>query len=120
MLSVQSKSHSLAGLFNIHQSQGCNPCRQYPKHFGDSQSAKGSAQCGGSEHRLNICPMFESCTAVIPTSKKVQNSDLYVEAGGDVLTSQDIKKRSINKCFGQKVGKKKGSTASEVLGGTHE
>lgn len=102
MLSVQSKSPSLAGLFNIPQSQGCTPCRQHPKYFGDSHSAKESAQCGGSEHRAKVRPMFESYIAVIPVSKQYRNRDLYVESGGDVLKSQDIKKRSTYSCIGQK------------------
>lgn len=118
MLSVQSKSPLLAGLFNIPQSQGCTPCRQHPKHFGDSPSAIESAQCGGSEHRAKVRPMFESYIAVIPVSKQYLNRDLYGEAGGDVLKSQDIKKRSTKKCFGQKVAKKKGSTANATLSTT--
>lgn len=118
MLPVQSKSPSLAGLFNTPESQGCTGSRQYPKHFGDSHSAKESAQCGNSEHRLNIRPMFESYIAVIPASKEVQNSDLYGEAGGDVLKFQDIKKRSTYSCIGQKADKKKGSIASATLSTT--
>lgn len=114
----QSKSASLAGMFYIPQLQGCKPCQQYPKHFGDSHSAKESAQCGGSEHRLNICPMFESHIAGIPTSKQYRNWDPYGEFTGDVLTSQDIKKQSTKKCFGQKAGKKKGSIASATLSTT--
>ncbi|SER18672.1 Ash protein family protein [Rosenbergiella nectarea] len=88
--------------FNIPQLQGCTPCRQYPKHFGDSHSAKESAQCGGSEHRSKVRPMFEFYIAGIPASKQYQNRDLYVGAGGDVLKSQDIKKRSTYSCIGQK------------------
>ncbi len=107
MLSVQSKSPSLAGLFNIPKPQGFTPCRQYPKHFGDSHSAKESAQCGGSEHRLNIRQVFESYISVIPTSKQYRNRDLYGEAGGDVLIFQDIKKQSTKNCFGQKVDESK-------------
>jgi len=85
--------------FYIPQLQGCT---------GDSHSAQKSAQCGDSEHRLNICPMFESYIAVIPASKQCRNRDLYGEFTGDVLTSQDIKKQSTKKCFGQKEDVSKG------------
>ncbi|KMV68685.1 hypothetical protein AI29_07920 [bacteria symbiont BFo2 of Frankliniella occidentalis] len=112
---VQSKSPSLAGLFNIPQLQGCTGSQQYPKHFVDSHSAKESAQFGGSEHRLNICPMFESYIAGISVSKQYRNWDLYGEFTGDVLTSQDIKKRSTYSCIGQKADKKKGSISNSTL-----
>jgi len=91
--------------FNIPQSQGC---------IGSRHSAKESAQCCGSEHRAKVRPMFESYIAVIPASKKVQNSDLY----GDSLLSfetttrdckflESIKKRSTYSCVGQKADKKR-------------
>ncbi len=99
MLSVQSKSSSLAGLFNIPQLQGCT---------GSRHSAKESAQCGNSEHRAKVRPMFESHISVIPTSKHYRNRGLYVEFAGDVLKSQDIKKRSTYSCIGHKADAQEG------------
>lgn len=123
MIAVQSKSPSLAGLLsNVMvlssqilsnpkvltgenlvklsvSSQGCT---------GICYSAKESAQCGGSEHWPKVRPMFESYIAVIPTSKQYRNWDLYGEFTGDVLTSQDIKKRSTYSCIGQKEDVSKG------------
>jgi len=96
---IQSKSPSLAGLFNIPRLQGCTGVRY---------SAKESAQCDGSEHRLNIRPMFETYIAVIPASKQYRNRDLYGEFAGDVLKSQDITKRSTYSCIGQKEDVSKG------------
>ncbi len=69
--------------------QGRTPFLTLPKHFGDSHSAKELAQCGGSEHRLNICPMFEFYIAGIPVSKQYRNSDLY----GDLLPNFETSTR---------------------------
>ncbi|MBT0718100.1 host cell division inhibitor Icd-like protein [Rosenbergiella epipactidis] len=62
--------------------------------------------------------MFESYISVIKASKQYRNWDLYGEFTGDVLKSQDIKKQSTKKCFGQKVGKKKDSISKATLSTT--